>query len=141
VLPFPFHFLDGNHAMNVQPLNYQWEEFYQRASDLALYAFSPRRNYRRWMANRGLGTKALNLVRATSSHRGEYQSKIARRLKTNKQLQAFMAGESEVLPNFYSKKIRSNLGPLWDALPEGAVMHDQNAYLKRHEAAAIVAAE
>jgi hypothetical protein len=25
---------------------------------------------------------------------------------------------------------------LWDALPEGALMHDQNAYLKRHEAEA-----
>ena len=36
-------------------------------------------------------------------------------------------------------RIRRQLGPLWDALPEGALMHDPNAYLKRHEAARIAA--
>ncbi|HEY4162802.1 MAG TPA: hypothetical protein VGM59_07020 [Dongiaceae bacterium] len=135
VLPFPFHFLDGNHAMNVRPLNYEWSEFYARAADLTLYAFSPLRNYRRWRANSGLGTKALNLVRSASSRRGQYQTKIGRRLKTNPQLRPFLDGESDVLPGFYRKKIRSNLGVLWEALPEGALVHDQNAYLKRHEAA------
>jgi hypothetical protein len=33
------------------------------------------------------------------------------------------------------------LGRLWDALPDGALMHDPNAYLKRHEAEAKRAAE
>ena len=28
VLPFPFHFLDNNKAMNVRPKNYSWLEFY-----------------------------------------------------------------------------------------------------------------
>jgi hypothetical protein len=39
VLPFPFHFLDNNHAMNVAPLNYSWTEFYDRVIDLTAYAF------------------------------------------------------------------------------------------------------
>src|SRR3546814_358547 len=40
VLPFPFHFLDSNHAMNVRPLNYEWREFYDHAVDLTRYALS-----------------------------------------------------------------------------------------------------
>src|SRR5438105_1659618 len=34
VLPFPFHFLDNNHAMNVKPQNYSWQEFYDHVIDL-----------------------------------------------------------------------------------------------------------
>ena len=34
VLPFPFHFLDNNHAMNVKPKNYSWREFYDHVIDL-----------------------------------------------------------------------------------------------------------
>jgi len=45
VLPFPFHLLDGNHAMNVRPKNYGWDEFYQRAVDVTRYAMSWPRNH------------------------------------------------------------------------------------------------
>ena len=34
VLPFPFHFLDNNHAMNVKPKNYSWRDFYDRVIGL-----------------------------------------------------------------------------------------------------------
>ena len=34
VLPFPFHFLNNNHAMNVKPMHYTWPEFYDRLVDL-----------------------------------------------------------------------------------------------------------
>ncbi len=43
MLPFPHHFLDSNHAMNVRPLHYEWAEFYGHAEDLTLYAFSRER--------------------------------------------------------------------------------------------------
>ena len=62
MLPFPFHFLDSNHAMNVRPLNYDWAEFYAYAEDLSLYAHSPQRMLRRFTANRGLMTKGMNFV-------------------------------------------------------------------------------
>jgi hypothetical protein len=26
--------------------------------------------------------------------------------------------------------IKNDMGPLWDMLPQGAIFHDQNAYLK-----------
>ena len=45
-------------------------------------------------------------------------------------IRRFIEGESSELPKFYENRIRESLGPLWAALPEGALMHDQNAYLK-----------
>src|SRR5690348_7348239 len=42
ILPFPFNFLNNNHAMNVRPANYGWVEFYDRLVDLSRYSFSGR---------------------------------------------------------------------------------------------------
>jgi len=36
VLPFPFHFLNNNHAMNVRPKHYSWPEFYDGLVDVYL---------------------------------------------------------------------------------------------------------
>jgi hypothetical protein len=67
VLPFPFHFLDNNHAMNVRPKNYTWTEIYDRVIDLRRYSFSWPSIRRRLSANGGLLTRSLNFVRAVSS--------------------------------------------------------------------------
>jgi hypothetical protein len=37
-----------------------------------------------------------------------------------------------VLPQFYKDIIRQDLGPLMEWLPEEALYHDPNAYLKAH---------
>jgi hypothetical protein len=34
-----------------------------------------------------------------------------------------------VLPSFYHERIRRELGPLYEYQPDGALYHDQNAYL------------
>ena len=143
VLPFPFHLLDSNHAMNVRPLNYSWEEFYARAEDLTRYAHSPKRLLKRFTSNEGVAVRMMNLIRASSSRRAEFQRKIRSLLREDGQVRAFFAGETVQLPDFYRDRIRRQLGPLWDALPEGALMHDPNAYLKREESAAqrVVAAQ
>jgi len=130
VLPFPFHFLDSNHAMNVRPLNYTWPEFYDHAVDLTRYALSGARVRRRFLANRGVSTRFLNGVRAITSNRAAYQAKIRRLLDKDVPIRRFIEGESSELPWFYQNRVRESLGPLWEALPEGALMHDQNAYLK-----------
>ena len=52
VLPFPFNFLNNNHAMNVRPENYSWVEFYDRLVDLTSYSFSWRAIGRRLGATR-----------------------------------------------------------------------------------------
>jgi len=40
VIPFPFHFLDNNHAMNIKPKNYPWTEFYSHIISLGEHTFS-----------------------------------------------------------------------------------------------------
>ena len=51
-------------------------------------------------------------------------------------LQRFLSGESTALPSFYVEHMRKDLGPFWTALPEGALSHDPNAYLRAHQAQA-----
>jgi hypothetical protein len=137
VLPFPFHFLNNCHAMNVRPKNYSWTEFYDHLIDVTSYSFSWRAIARRIPATRTIISKSLNVVRATSSEgwgRIRYQSTIRRLLDTDRSVRAFMEGESDRLPEFYAARIRRELGPAYQFLPAGALVHDPNAYL--HAAAA-----
>ncbi|MBI4408072.1 MAG: radical SAM protein [Gemmatimonadetes bacterium] len=137
VLPFPFHFLNNNHAMNVRPRNYGWPEFYDRVIDLTTYSFS-------WkvMGRRARGTRLgfatwFNLVRGISSEgfgRIRYYTTIRRLLDTDRGLRAFFEGETRQLPEFYVRRIRHDLGPLWSFLPPGALVHDPEAYLARARA-------
>ncbi len=129
VLPFPFLFLDGNHAMNVRPLNYEWAPFYDMVVDTTRHAMTGTRILRRFAANRGVVTKIFNLVRATSSKRVRFQDKVRHLLNTDADIRRFFAGESRKLPDFYMERMRRSLGPLWAALPPGALMHDEKAYL------------
>jgi hypothetical protein len=129
VLPFPFLLLDGNHAMNVRPLHYEWAEFYDRVVDTTRHAMTGARLLRRFATNRGIVTRMLNFVRATSSKRVKFQARVRELLDTDASVRRFFAGESRELPSFYAGRIQRSLGPLWEALPPGALMHDENAYL------------
>ncbi len=133
VLPFPFHFLNNNHAMNVRPKNYSWTEFYDRLVDVTSYSFSWRAIGRRFGATpRGI-PRWMNVMRAISSEgfgRIRYHTTMRRLLDTDPAVRAFMNGETDRLPDFYRNRIRDELGPLYAYLPEGALMHDPNAYLK-----------
>jgi hypothetical protein len=137
VLPFPFHFLNNNHAMNVRPKHYGWTEFYDRLIDLSRYSFDFRRIARRLRVNRGFLPKLMNVVRAVSSEgrgRIEYYVKVRGLLDTDPQMRRYFDGETTELPAFYAERLRADMGDFWSALPEGAVHHDPNAYLasRRH---------
>jgi hypothetical protein len=136
VLPFPFHFLDNNHAMNVRPKHYTWPEFYDHVVDIHRHAFSWPMILRRLALNRGLTPRLYNLIRSVSSGgfgRINYHSKIRALLDTDISVRQFLEGERAELPTFYARKIRSKLGPLWAMLPEGATMHDHHAYLHSYQ--------
>jgi hypothetical protein len=120
VLAFPFFFLDSNHAMNVKPLNYEWRDFYRRSADLTRYAFTGARVWRRLAANRGT-TRAINVVR------GHFSLAL---LDRDPQMLPFFEGRSGKLPRYYVATMRRTLGPLWEALPRGAIAHDPNAFRK-----------
>lgn len=133
VLPFPFHFLNNNHAMNVKPANYEWPDFYDKVISLSKHAFSWRMIGRRFRASKGNIPRFMNLVRAVSSEgfgRIEYYMKYRERLDTDREFRAYLEGESQVLPAFFKDKVKKDLGPMWSWLPEGALEHDPNAYLK-----------
>jgi len=83
----------------------------------------------------------MNFIRAYSSGRARYQAKIRQLLAERPEVRRFFDGDTTDLPDFYRNRVRRQMGSLWDSLPEGALMHDQNAYLKRHDAATRVAAE
>jgi hypothetical protein len=135
VLPFPFHFLDNNRAMNVRPKNYTWPAFYDRVIDLRKHSFSRRALGRRVAANRGLLTRGLNLVRAVSSEgygRIRYDSTVRGLLDTDPSVRRFFEGETKTVPSFYTARVQRDLGTLWDWLPTGAIEHDPNAFLNAH---------
>ncbi|MEE9133663.1 MAG: radical SAM protein, partial [Gemmatimonadota bacterium] len=134
VLPFPFHFLNNNHAMNVRPKNYGWAEFYDRVIDLSRYSFSWKAIARRARATQPGFASWLNIVRAVSSEgfgRIKYYQTIRRLLDTDRSVRRFFDGETSEVPSFFVERVKRDLGPLWEYLPAGALNHDPNAYLKK----------
>ena len=133
VLPFPFHFLNNNQAMNVRPRNYSWHGFYEHVVDLTRYSFSSRAIFHRLRATQGVTSRWMNLVRAVSTEgfgRLKYHKEIRKRLDTDRQFMLYFEQETAELPKFYIDLVRKDLGPLREWLPEGALYHDPNAYLK-----------
>jgi len=133
VLPFPFHFLNNNHAMNVRPKHYSWPEFYDGLIDVTRYSFSLKAIARRIPATATAIPKWMNFVRAVSSEgwgRIDYHTKLRRRLDSDRSVRRYLEGETDVLPAFYHDRIKHDLGSLYEYLPDGTLYHDPNAYLE-----------
>ena len=98
VLPFPFHFLNNNHAMNVRPKNYTWPEFYKHLVDVTRYSFSWKAIGRRIPATPTMIPKWMNVVRAVSSEgfgRIRYHETIKGLLETDRSVRRYMEGETD----------------------------------------------
>jgi hypothetical protein len=133
VLPFPFHFLDNNRAMNVKPKNYSWRDFYDQVIGLTRHTFSWRAIGNRFRATEGAVPRMMNVVRAVSSEgfgRLAYYREVRRRLDSDRDVRRYFEQETAELPEFFVGQIRRDLGPLWEWLSAGALDHDPNAYLK-----------
>ena len=133
VIPFPFHFLDNNQAMNVRPKHYSWTEFYDHLIDLCRYSFSWRSIGRRLKTNGSTIPGWMNVVRAVSSEgfgRIRHHTEIRRRLDHDVELRAFFDQESTTVPAFYRERIRRELGPFAEWLPAGAIEHDPHTLLE-----------
>ncbi len=137
VLPFPFHFLNNHHAMNVRPKNYSWTEFYDLVIDLTEHSFSWKSIARRFRAQGSTIPGWMNVLRAVSSEgfgRIKYYRTIRALLDSDITVRRFFEGETTTIPQFYLDRIKNDLGDLWQYLPDGALEHDPQAYLKKHEA-------
>jgi hypothetical protein len=133
VLPFPFHLLDNNHAMNVKPYNYSWTEFYSHIISLGEHTFSWGAIINRLIATKAFIPRWMNVVRAISeegSGRVAYNKEILKQLTSDTKFRNYFEQETTDLPQFYIDMIKKELGLLWNFLPQGAMYHDQNAYLK-----------
>jgi len=133
VIPFPFHFLDNNHAMNLKPKNYTWPEFYSHVISLGEHTFSWKAIINRLVATNSFIPRWMNVVRAISEEgfgRIAYNKEILKQLNSDSQFNAYFEKETTELPQFYINMIKKDLGPLSKWLPEEAIYHDQNAYLK-----------
>jgi hypothetical protein len=133
VLPFPFHFLNNNQAMNVRPKHYSWGAFYDRVIDLTKYSFSWRAIARRFQGTRGVAPRWMNLLRGISSEgfgRLRYFQEIRRRLDADREFLPYFEQQTRQLPKFYVDLVRRDLGSLWAWLPKTALEHDPNAYLR-----------
>jgi hypothetical protein len=78
----------------------------------------------------------MNLMRAVSSEgfgRIKYIATLIQLLETDRQFRMYFEQETDVIPQFYVNKIKEDLGPLWEWLPEGAIYHDHKAYLNSTE--------
>jgi hypothetical protein len=141
VLPFPFHFLNNNQAMNVKPLNYAWRDFYDLVIDLTRYSFTARAIAARFRATEGFTARWLNLLRAVSTEgfgRLKYYREIRSRLDTDPQFSPYFEHQTDEVPQFYQDMARKDLGPLWNWLPEGGLNHDPYAYLKSEGTADLI---
>jgi hypothetical protein len=134
VLPFPFHFLNNNLAMNIKPKNYEWIDFYDKVIDLTAYTFSQKALRRRFMATYGFTPKWMNLMRAVSAEgygRLRFFRKVRKNLVEDHTFRDYFEGETDQLPSFYKNIIQNDLGEWWKWLPEEALNHDANAYLHK----------
>jgi len=132
VVPFPFHFMNNNHVMNVVPNNYAQADFFAHLIDLERHSFSWSAIGKRFRAVKSKIPKWMNLLRAVSSEgfgRIRNHTELRQRLNSDAEFAAFWSGRSQELPAYYQEWIRRDLGPLWEWLPEGALDHDPNAYL------------
>ena len=133
VLPFPFHFLNNNHAMNVRPRNYSWRDFYDHVIDLTGYSFCWKAIARQFRGTRGLtaaGHERYSAVSTGGFGRLGYHKDVRRRLDKDPPFLPYFEQETTEIPRFYLDLVRKDLGLLWEWLPEGALDHDPNAYSK-----------
>ena len=135
VIPLPFHFLN-NDMMNVKPNNYSWTEFYKHMVDLGNHTFSWKSIVNRCKTNEVPIAGWLTVPRGMSTRRhkiGRYVQ-VLQRLESDSKFRAYFEQETTELPQFYINRIRKDLGPLWEWLPDGALHYDSNAYLKSEQA-------
>ena len=135
VSPVPFHFLNSTRGMNVRPKNYAWADFFGHVADLVDDAHSATRIVRRFRATTGFHTRWFSALRAATSKKARYYYGLHDRLRSGGPLRAFLDGETETIPTFFTDTIRRDLGPFWSLLPQGALRHDHLAYLASHTTA------
>ena len=138
VLNVPFHFLNTTDAINVRPKNYDWPTLYDHFCDIYAHAFSPKTLTKRFTARIGAKGVHTRLTRFEMFLRGAASEgsrkydyiRWMRGQIDDPALRRYLDGETTELPDIFVNPVRHDLEHLAEWLPEGALYHDPNAYLK-----------
>lgn len=121
IIGFPFHFLDNTGVMNVRPVHFSWTAFYDQMIGLHQHAFSKSLILKRFLSNRGLIPRLTNLIRGMTFEgwgKIKYFQRIRHLLDEDREFRRFFEQESTKVPDFFVNRIKKDLGPLWEWLPD-----------------------
>lgn len=126
IIPFPFHLMRSVHTLNIVPKHYTWEEFYIHFIDLLQYSFSSRSMYRRFNANKMMVPRwIILLLSLTIGGSGKISSlsSMLKNLQKEPEFRAFVERKTNRVPRFIIEKVRHDLGPLWEWLPDKSLSY------------------
>lgn len=132
IIPFPFHMMIGLNTMNIIPKNYSWEEFYVHFIDLLKYSFSAKAMYRRFKANPVKAARWITLFLSLSvggSGKINNVSAMLKNLRSKSDYRSFMKKETISIPDFMIKKVKKDLGPMWDWLPNKSLSYTKHSLI------------
>lgn len=75
----------------------------------------------------------MNVLRAVSMEgwgKIEHFKRIRTQMEEDINFRKFFEMETTEVPPFFTDRIKKDLGPMWEWLPEGAMFHDPHAYMK-----------
>jgi len=127
IIPFPFHLMRSVHTLNIVPKHYTWEAFYILFVDLLNYSFSARSMYRRFNANKmAVPRWIILLLSLTIGGSGKIRSLsgVLKNLREEPGFRAFVQRETDRIPRFMIDTVRSDLGPLWEWLPDKSLSYN-----------------
>jgi hypothetical protein len=126
LIPYPFHFLEIASTLNITLKNYRWEEFFNHFIELLKYNFSYKVLYNRFKALDVTVPMVIMLFLSLSEGRGRVGSlsSMIKNLKRYKDFDSFVKKESATVPAFMIEKVKKDLGPLWDWLPDKSLSYD-----------------
>jgi hypothetical protein len=132
LIPYPFHFLNIASTLNITLKNYKWEEFFNHFIDLLKYNFSNKVLYDRFKALDVTVPMLILLFMSLSEGRGRVGdlSYMVKDLRRYQDFDSFVKKESAIVPAFMIEKVKKDLGPLWDWLPDKSLSYDVNTLPK-----------
>jgi len=133
IIPFPFHLMRSVHTLNIIPKNYSWEFLYLNFIDLLDYCFSNKAMYRRFKANHLTGPRWVTLLLSLTiggNGKKRYLNALLNRLRNDPDFQSFVTKQNDRVPDFMIEKVKNDLGPLWEWLPNKTLSYDFNILSK-----------
>jgi hypothetical protein len=137
IIPFPFHTMMSVYNLNIVPRHYTWEEINIHFIDLLKYSFSPKAMYRRFKANHMAVPRWITLLLSlTIGGRGKIRnmSAMLEDFRRDPGFQSFVKKETDKVPASMTERVKKDLGPMWQWLPDKSLSYNPNVLSKQASA-------